>query len=210
MKRIAVFVSGGGTNLGAIIKAQSENKLGCGRVALVVSNKADAYALVRAEQAGIKSEVVLKKSFNGQLEFENRLLEILAREKIDLVVLAGFMSILSSHFTKQLENRIINIHPSLIPAFCGEGFYGLNVHKAALEKGVKVSGATVHFVTEECDGGPIILQAAVEVLEGDTPEELQQRIMQQAEWKLLPRAVQLFCDDRLEVVNGSVHIKNEV
>lgn len=189
--RIAVFVSGGGTNLQALIDAQDKGIIKNGRIELVVSNSASAYALERAKNAGIPSETVLKKELGSQAVFEQKLKDVLNKYKIDLIVLAGFMSILSEDFTKSYPKRIINIHPSLIPSFCGKGFYGLHVHEAALEYGVKVTGATVHFVNEIPDGGEIILQKAVDVLEGDTPEILQRRVMEQAEWILLPKAVEI-------------------
>lgn len=188
--RIAVFVSGGGTNLQALIDAQKEGIINSGEIVLVVSNNSGAYALTRAEENGIASEVVLKKECGSQEAFEAKLIEILKDYNIDLIVLAGFMSILSGDFTDRYPNRIINVHPSLIPSFCGKGFYGLHVHEAALEYGVKVTGATVHFVNEIPDGGQIIMQKAVEVLEGDTPEILQKRVMEQAEWKILPQAAE--------------------
>ena len=188
--RIAVLVSGGGTNLGALIKAEREGRLKSGKIELVISNKADAYALCRAADAGIPTAVVLRKECGTQEAFEDRLMALLRENEIDLIVLAGFMAILSERFTGAYPERIINVHPSLIPSFCGKGFYGLHVHEAALAKGVKVSGATVHFVTPECDAGPIVLQKAVEVKEDDTPETLQKRIMEQAEWKILPAAVE--------------------
>ena len=205
--RIAVFVSGGGTNLQALIDAQQKGIITRGKIELVVSNNSSAYALERAKNSGIDSVVVLKKELGSQEAFENKLKEILTENKIDLIVLAGFMSILSEDFTKAYPKRIINVHPSLIPSFCGKGFYGLHVHEAALAKGVKVSGATVHIVTPECDAGPIVLQKAVEVKQDDTPEILQRRIMEEAEWKILPEAVRLFCEDRITVENNKVYIK---
>ena len=192
MKRIAVFVSGGGTNLQALIDAQGK-VLRSGKIALVVSNQSGAYALERAKIAGIPTEVVLKKALGSQEAFEQRLKEILADYRIDLIVLAGFMTILTQNFTSAYPKRIINVHPSLIPSFCGEGFYGLRVHEAALNYGVKVTGATVHFVNEVCDGGEIIAQKAVCVEEGDTPETLQRRVMERAEWILLPQAAEKVC-----------------
>ncbi len=188
---IAVLVSGGGTNLQALIDAQKSGIIKSGRIKLVVSNNSSAYALTRAENNGIKTAVILKKECSGQSEFEQKIIDTLRENGIDLIVLAGFMSILSENFTNTFKDRIINVHPSLIPSFCGEGFYGLRVHEAALSKGVKVTGATVHFVNEIPDGGKIIMQKAVEVLDGDTPEILQRRVMEQAEWKLLPRAAEL-------------------
>ena len=189
MKRIAVFVSCGGTNLQALINAQ-ETVLKSGKIALVVANNADAYALERAKKAGIATEVVLKKVCGSQLAFEEKLMEVLESHNIDLIVLAGFMTILTEHFTSRYPKRILNVHPSLIPSFCGEGFYGLRVHQAALDYGVKVTGATVHFVNEIPDGGEIIAQKAVYIEEGDTPEILQRRVMEQAEWILLPQATE--------------------
>lgn len=196
--RIAVFVSGGGTNLQALIDAQQKGIITSGKIELVVSNNSGAYALERARNSGIDSVVVLKKELGSQEAFENKLKEILTENKIDLIVLAGFMSILSEDFTKAYPKRIINVHPSLIPSFCGKGFYGLHVHEAALEYGVKVTGATVHFVNEIPDGGEIILQKAVEIQDGDTPEILQKRVMEQAEWILLPKAVELISSKVME------------
>ena len=192
MKRIAVFVSGGGTNLQALIDAQG-TVLKSGEIVLVVANNADAYALERAKKAGIATEVVLKKVCGSQLAFEEKLMEVLESHNIDLIVLAGFMTILTEHFTSRYPKRILNVHPSLIPSFCGEGFYGLRVHQAALDYGVKVTGATVHFVNEIPDGGEIIAQKAVYIEENDTPETLQRRVMEQAEWILLPLAAEKVC-----------------
>ena len=188
--KIAVLVSGGGTNLQALLDAQQRQELVSGEIALVVSNNAKAYALERAKQAGIPTKVLLKKELGGQEGFEQALCKTLEEAGIGLIVLAGFMSILTEHFTARYPRRIINVHPSLIPSFCGAGFYGLKVHEAALAKGVRVTGATIHFVNEIPDGGEIIAQKAVEVLPGDTPESLQRRVMEQAEWVLLPRAVE--------------------
>ena len=189
--RIAVLVSGGGTNLQALIDAERSGLLKSGHICLVVSNNKDAYALQRAEKAGIASAVVLLSECGRQQSvFEDRLLSVLREHEADMIVLAGFMSILTERFISAYRNRIINVHPSLIPSFCGKGYYGLHVHEAALEYGVKVSGATVHFVNEIPDGGRIILQKAVAVRSGDTPEILQKRIMEQAEWKILPRAAE--------------------
>lgn len=187
--KIAVLVSGGGTNLQALMDAERRGEMPSGEIVLVVSNKADAYALTRAEKNGIPAKTVLKVA--GQEQFEKDLISALEESGIELIILAGFMSILSEKFTKHFSNRIINIHPSLIPSFCGEGFYGLRVHRAALDYGVKVTGATVHYVNEIPDGGKIILQKAVEIAEDDTPETLQKRVMEQAEWKLLPRAAEM-------------------
>lgn len=186
---IAVLVSGGGTNLQALIDAR-DTVITSGVIKLVVSNNRTAYALKRAEAAGIKSVCITKAEFGGAAGMEAELVRVLVAEKIDLIVLAGFMSILSAGFTKRFEKHIINIHPSLIPSFCGEGYYGLRVHEAALKKGVKVTGATVHFVNEIPDGGEIIMQKAVRVLDGDTPETLQKRVMRLAEWKILPESVE--------------------
>ena len=196
--KIAVMVSGGGTNLQAIIDAQRDGIITSGEISLVLSNKADAYALTRAENAGIPTVVVEKKSFATPDDFESRIIEELDSRGIEIIVLAGFMSILSERFTSHYRDRIINVHPSLIPAFCGKGFYGLRVHEAALAYGVKVSGATVHFVNEIPDGGRIIMQRAVEVREGDTPEVLQRRIMEEAEWRILPLSLELVCRETLE------------
>lgn len=202
MLNVVVLVSGGGTNLQALIDAQHRGEILGGRIAGVISSKEDAYALTRAEQAQIPGKVLLRRSFAGQAEYDSALLALLAEFKADLIVLAGFMTIIGEDVISRYENRMMNIHPSLIPAFCGEGYFGLRVHKAVLERGVRVTGATVHFVNEVCDGGPIILQKAVEILEEDTPESLQKRVMEQAEWQLLPQAVSLFCQGRLRV-NGS-------
>ncbi len=209
MLNIAVLVSGGGTNLQALIDAQNNAEISGGKMALVISSKTDAFALERATKAGIAAEVLLRKGFSSQQEYDEALLSLLARYRIDLIVLAGFMTIISNTVIQHYENRIINVHPALIPSFCGEGFYGLRVHEAALAKGVKVTGATVHFVNEICDGGPIILQKAVEVIRGDTPETLQRRVMEQAEWKLLPKAVALFCEGKISVENGIAVIKED-
>jgi phosphoribosylglycinamide formyltransferase-1 len=197
--RIAVLVSGGGTNLQALIDAQNRGEIPHGEIALVISNKEGAYALERAATAGIPAVVITKAACGGDQEaFEEALLAQLAACEIELIVLAGFMSILSKRFTDAYEKRILNVHPSLIPSFCGEGFYGLRVHRAALDKGVKVTGATVHFVNEIPDGGEIILQKAVDVEEGDTPEILQRRVMEQAEWIILPRAVEIVSEKMAE------------
>lgn len=204
LTNIAVFVSGGGTNLQALIDAQKAGVIKSGRIQLVVSSNPNAYALERAKNAGIDTYVVSRKEFPEQAEFEKKIVNILDKYKIDLIVLAGFMSILSEDFTKRYENRIINVHPSLIPSFCGKGYYGLRVHEAALSYGVKVSGATVHFVNEIPDGGRIILQKAVEIEEDDTPEILQKRIMEQAEWEILPRATEIISKKMLEEKNATL------
>ena len=190
--RIAVLVSGGGTNLQALIDAQGK-VLKSGKIELVISNVPGAYALQRAKKAGIATEVVVKKELGSQAAFEEKLMKILDGNGIDIIILAGFMTILTGKFTSHYPKRILNVHPSLIPAFCGEGFYGLRVHQAALDYGVKVTGATVHFVNEIPDGGEIIAQKAVEIQEGDTPEILQKRVMEQAEWILLPQAAEKVC-----------------
>lgn len=195
--KIAVLVSGGGTNLQALIDAQNSGIISSGEIKLVISNKAGAYALTRAENANIKTYTVLKKELGSQDAFENEIIRILDENEIDVIVLAGFMSILSEKFTSHYEKKILNVHPSLIPSFCGEGFYGLHVHEAALAKGVKVTGATVHFVNEIPDGGEIIMQKAVEIEEGDTPEILQKRVMENAEWIILPQSTEKVCKNIL-------------
>lgn len=205
-KRIAVLVSGGGTNLQALLDAQARGEVHGGRIAAVISSNPEAYALTRAEQAGIPGYVMARKNYKSNQEMTLALVDSLRALDIDLVVLAGFMTVLTREMPEAFPNAIINVHPALIPSFCGEGFYGLHVHEAALRYGVKLSGATVHFVNEDCDGGPIILQTAVEVLPEDTPERLQKRIMEQAEWVLLPRAVSLFCEGRLRVEGRTVVI----
>ncbi len=189
--RVAILVSGGGTNLQAIIDASAAGSLRHAELALVVSSQPDAYALVRAANAGIKTEIVARRAYPDAAAFESRMLEVLSENEIEMVVLAGFMSILGENFIRRYEDRIINVHPSLIPSFCGKGFYGLRVHEAALAYGVKVTGATVHYVNEIPDGGKIILQKAVTIRECDTPQSLQARVMREAEWKILPRAVEL-------------------
>ena len=191
--RIAVLVSGGGTNLQALIDAERAGTLHSGKIVLVISGKEGAFALDRAQAVGIPSATIPRKSFESQEAYENAMLKMLREYDVELIVLAGFLSILSAEFTKQWEKRILNIHPSLIPSFCGKNFYGLRVHEAALERGVKVTGATVHYVNEIPDGGEIILQKAVAVREKDTPESLQRRVMRQAEWKILPRATEQVC-----------------
>lgn len=206
MKRIAVLVSGGGTNLQALIDAKNRGEIPEGEFAAVISSSPNAYALKRAEAAGIATFVIDRKVYGSNGEMTVSLTELLQEQKIDLVVLAGFMYILTEELVNAYPNAIINVHPALIPSFCGEGCYGLHVHEKAIAYGVKVSGATVHFVSEECDGGPIILQKAVPVEESDTPETLQRRIMEQAEWILLPKAVDLFCRDKLSVEGRRVHI----
>jgi phosphoribosylglycinamide formyltransferase-1 len=195
--RIAVLVSGGGTNLQALIDAQNQGSLHSGAIELVISNNPSAYALQRASNARIPSEVVTKNEAGSQDAFEQRIKDLLQSYQIDVIVLAGFMSILSENFTRDYPERILNVHPSLIPSFCGKGFYGLRVHEEALRYGVKVTGATVHFVNEIPDGGKILLQKAVEIFDGDTPETLQQRVMEQAEWIILPAATEMVCKSLL-------------
>lgn len=195
--KIAVLVSGGGTNLQALIDAEKSGKLKSGKISLVISNNPTAYALTRAKTAEIPSRVITKGEYGA--EFESELINALRGAGAELIVLAGFMSILSARFTKEFENRIINVHPALIPSFCGKGFYGLKVHEAALSYGVKVTGATVHFVNEIPDGGEIIMQKAVKVLPSDTPESLQKRVMKLAEWRILPAACELVCEKILTV-----------
>lgn len=206
MKNIAVLVSGGGTNLQALIDAQKNGTIKNGRISCVVSSRPDAYALTRAQQNGIDTRVIRKKDYKVFEEYDRALTELLREVKADVVVLAGFLTILGPQVIKAFENRIINIHPSLIPAFCVEGFYGLRVHEQALLRGVKLTGATAHFVNGICDGGPIILQKAVAVKDGDTPELLQKRVMTEAEWEILPEAVSLFCEDKIQVVDGKTVI----
>jgi phosphoribosylglycinamide formyltransferase-1 len=195
---IAVLVSGGGTNLQALIDAEKSGIIKSGSIKLVISNNKDAYALTRAANAGIATAVVLKSECGSAQAFENAISDLLDKNDIDVIVLAGFMSILSEAFTSKYPKQIINVHPSLIPSFCGKGFYGLRVHEAALEYGVKVTGATVHFVNEIPDGGEIIMQKAVAIKDGDTPEKLQKRVMRQAEWKILPLAVEKVCSNKLD------------
>ena len=206
-KRIAVLVSGGGTNLQALIDAQQAGKLQGGEIVAVLSSRAGVYALERAAKAGIPGYVVARKDFDSNQAMTLALVEQLKALSIDLVVLAGFMHILTGEMVAAYPNAILNVHPALIPSFCGKGAYGLHVHEMALSYGVKVTGATVHFVNEEPDGGPIVLQKAVAVREGDTPEVLQRRVMEEAEWIILPQAVSLFCQDRLTVEGRIVHIK---
>ena len=208
--RIAVLVSGGGTNLQALIDAQNRGELGGGEIVAVISSKEGAFALERAAKAGIEGYVLPRKSFDSNREMTVALVEMLKKLGIQLVVLAGCMIIFTQELVDAYPNAVMNVHPALIPSFCGEGFYGLRVHEKALEYGVKLSGATVHFVSAECDGGPIIAQKAVEVREDDTPETLQKRIMEEAEWKLLPKAVSLFCQGRLSVEGRNVIIKEEI
>lgn len=206
-KNIVVLVSGGGTNLQALIDAEKRGELGCGKISCVISSKKDAYALTRAAENGIKTRVLVRKNYDNIASYSIAMRDALIEENADIVVYAGFMTILDENVCDAFANRMVNVHPALIPSFCGKGYYGLHVHEEALKKGVKVSGATVHFVTAECDAGPIILQKAVEVLDDDTPETLQLRIMQEAEWKILPKAVQLLCDGKIKVENNRTYIK---
>ena len=208
-KKIAVLVSGGGTNLQALIDAQARGELGGGEITLVVASKPGVYALERARLAGIEAIVLARREFESVHDYSRALADALLSKGIDLVVLAGFLTIIDEQMYEAFPNKILNVHPALIPSFCGKGYYGLRVHEAALAKGVKVSGATVHIVTPECDAGPIVLQKAVSVQEGDTPEGLQRRIMEEAEWKILPLAVSLFCQDRITVSGNTVHIEGE-
>lgn len=207
--KISVLVSGGGTNLQALIDAEKRGELGNGKISLVISSKPDVYALERARLNGIDSKVLARKDYADIAQYSAALADELEAAETDIVVLAGFLTIIDEQVYQRFPNRIINVHPALIPSFCGKGYYGLRVHEAALEKGVKVSGATVHIVTPECDAGPIILQKAVEVKQDDTPEILQRRIMEEAEWKILPEAVRLFCEGKITVENNKVYIKGE-
>lgn len=208
MKNIIVLVSGGGTNLQALIDAEKSGMIQGGKITCVISSKAGVYALERAEKNGIPTRVIPRKEYPDSKTYSMAVLDALNEEKADLVVLAGFMTILDECVTKAYAYKIINVHPALIPSFCGDGFYGLKVHEKALEYGVKVSGATIHFVNEKADAGAIILQGTVEVKRDDTPEILQKRIMENVEWKLLPKAVSLFCQDRIEIVGGKAYIKD--
>ena len=210
MKNIVVLVSGGGTNLQALIDAEKRGEIKNGKITCVISSNADAYALERAKKNNIPSRIIERKEYTDILSYSEAVLDALRQEKADLIVLAGFMTILDEVVTKAYPYQIINVHPALIPSFCGKGYYGLKVHEAVLEYGVKLSGATVHFVNEEADAGAIIIQKAVEVKNNDTPETLQRRIMEQAEWKILPQAVSLFCEDKIEIKNGKAYIKEEV
>ncbi|MCL2720145.1 MAG: phosphoribosylglycinamide formyltransferase [Treponema sp.] len=198
MINIAVLVSGGGTNLQALIDAADKNKLESGKLSLVISSKAQVYAIERAQKAGIKAITIERKKYNELIDFDKAIANALSEHNIDLVVLAGFLSVLGENVINLYKNKIINVHPSLIPSFCGKGFYGLNVHKAVLDYGVKITGATVHFVNETIDGGKIILQKAIDVLPGDTPQSLQQRVMEEGEWVLLPKAVEMYCKGELK------------
>lgn len=208
MKNIIVLVSGGGTNLQALIDAEKSGIIKGGKITCVISSKEGVYALERAKQNNIPTRVVPRKEYPDSLSYSKAILAALDEEKADLIVLAGFMTILDECVTKAYDYRIINVHPALIPSFCGEGFYGLKVHEAALEYGVKVSGATIHFVNEKADAGAIILQGTVNVERDDTPEILQRRIMENVEWKLLPKAVSLFCQDKIEIIDGKAYVKD--
>lgn len=207
-KNIIVLVSGGGTNLQALIDAEKKGEIIGGKITCVISSKPDAYALERAKNNGIATKVIPRKEYADSKSYSEAILEALEAEKADLVVLAGFMTILDECVTSRYAYKIINVHPALIPSFCGEGYYGLKVHEKALEYGVKVSGATIHFVNEKADAGAIILQGVVDVEKGDTPEILQRRIMENVEWKLLPKAVSLFCQDKIEIINGKAYVKS--
>lgn len=207
MKNIIVLVSGGGTNLQALIDAEKSGLIQGGKITCVISSKEGVYALERAKQNNIPTRVVPRKEYPDSLSYSKAVLEVLNEEKADLIVLAGFMTILDRCVTKAYNYKIINVHPALIPSFCGEGFYGLKVHEAALEYGVKVSGATIHFVNEKADAGAIILQGTVNVERDDNPQTLQRRIMENVEWKLLPKAVSLFCQDKIDIVDGRAYVR---
>lgn len=207
MVEIGVLISGGGTNLQQLIDAQQENRLGGGHIRVVISSKPGVFGLERAKKAGIEAVTLSRKDYADTEVYSQALIEALRERNVELVVLSGFLTITSDSFVRAFPNRIMNVHPALLPAFGGKGYYGLHVHEAALSRGVKVTGATVHFANEVCDGGPIILQKAVEVRPGDTPEVLQKRVMEEAEWKLLPRAVALYCEGRLSVKDGIVSIR---
>ncbi|MGN1411082.1 MAG: phosphoribosylglycinamide formyltransferase [Oscillospiraceae bacterium] len=206
MKNIVVLVSGGGTNLQAIIDEQNKGNIINGKVSCVISSNPEAYALERAKKNNIKTRILPRKDFSNALEYSKVLLEILNEEKADLIVLAGFMTILDEIVTNAYPYKIINVHPALIPSFCGEGYYGLKVHQAVLDYGVKVSGATIHFVNEKADAGAIIMQGVVDVKNDDTPETLQRRIMENVEWKLLPKTISLFCQDKITIKDGKAYI----
>ncbi len=208
MKNIVVLVSGGGTNLQALIDAEHRGEIPNGKITCVISSKADAYALERAKQNNIKTRVLVRKDYADIAAYSRAMVEALQEENADLVIYAGFMTILDEQVTTAFPYKMMNVHPALIPSFCGKGYYGLRVHEEVLRRGVKVTGATVHFVTEVCDGGPIILQAAVPVLETDTPESLQRRVMEECEWKLLPKAAALFCDGKITVKDGKTQIES--
>ncbi len=206
MMNIAVLVSGGGTNLQALIDAQSRGEIKNGKITLVVASKPDAYALERAEKNNIPTKVIARKEYDDISSYTRAVTDVLVEAKADLVVYAGFMTILDSQIVDAFPYKMMNVHPALIPSFCGKGFYGLHVHDAVLESGVKLTGATVHFVTEDCDAGPIIIQKALEVRDDDTSESLQKRVMQECEWKILPKAVSLFCEGRIKVIGNKTQI----
>ena len=208
-KNIVVLVSGGGTNLQALIDAEHRGEIPNGRITCVSSSKADAYALERAKQNNIKTRVLARSNYADIAAYSAAMVQALQEERADLVIYAGFMTILDEQVVRAFPNKMMNVHPALIPSFCGKGFYGLHVHEEVLKRGVKLTGATVHFVTEVCDGGPIILQGAVPVLQDDTPEILQRRVMEQCEWKLLPKAAALFCDGKITVKDGKTWIQEE-
>ncbi|MBQ9209042.1 MAG: phosphoribosylglycinamide formyltransferase [Oscillospiraceae bacterium] len=210
MKNIVVLVSGGGTNLQALIDAQNSGIIRSGRIVCVISSKAGAYALERAKNAGIEGVVLPRSEYADSHAYSKALLELLREKNADVIVYAGFMTILDEQVCDAYPYRMINVHPSLIPSFCGKGYYGLRVHEEALARGVKVTGATVHFVTAECDAGPIILQKAVEIQAGDTPEVLQRRVMEQAEWKILPLATEYVCAGKITVENGIARISDDI
>lgn len=209
MKNICVLVSGGGTNLQALIDAEKNGIIKDGKITCVISSKESAYALERAKQNGISTRVIPRKEYADVAAYTKAMTDALIEEKADLVVYAGFMTILDEQIVKAFPYKMMNVHPALIPSFCGKGFYGLHVHEAVLESGVKLTGATVHFVTEVCDGGPIIMQKSVAVENGDDPETLQRRVMEQAEWKILPEAVSLFCQDRISIADGKAYVDLE-
>ncbi len=206
MMNIAVLVSGGGTNLQALIDAQSRGEIQGGKITCVISSKPDAYALERAKNNSIPTRVIPRKEYDDIYAYTKAVRDALVEEKADLVVYAGFMTILDSQVVEEFEGRMMNVHPALIPSFCGKGFYGLRVHRAVLDSGVKLTGATVHFVTEDCDAGPIIIQKAIDVKNDDTPESLQKRVMEQCEWKILPKAVSLFCQGRIKIIGNKTEI----
>lgn len=208
-KNIVVLVSGGGTNLQALIDAEHRGEIPNGQITCVISSKEDAYALERAKQNDIKTRVLARKDYADIAAYSAAMVQALQEEHADLVIYAGFMTILDEQVVRAFPNKMMNVHPALIPSFCGKGFYGLHVHEEVLKRGVKLTGATVHFVTEVCDGGPIILQGAVPVLQDDTPEVLQRRVMEQCEWKLLPKAAALFCDGKITVKDGKTWIQEE-
>lgn len=207
MKNIAVLVSGGGTNLQALIDAEKNGDIIGGKITCVIASNPDAYALERAKNNGISTKIIPRKDYADVASYTKAVTDALVEAKADLVVYAGFMTILDEQIVQAFPNRMMNVHPALIPSFCGKGFYGLHVHEAVLEKGVKLTGATVHFVTEVCDGGPIIMQKSVPVENDDTAETLQRRVMEQAEWHILPEAVSLFCQDRIEIIDGRAYVK---